>query len=472
MPHNARTPSHFRPRGASNRLAGANLDHTKRYNRRVVLEIARLRGPLSRADLTRVTGLAAQTISNITEELCAAGLLRGVPRRPGKRGEPTVVFEINPEGGYTFGVSLDDNRLVVLLADIAGSVVHREEMRIEPAPPETVLKLVERAVKQMLARFGIARSRVWGAGLVIPGPHPGWRAGGARPLLVEILGGYPLARELQNRLAMPARIENDATAAAIGEWLYGAGKALTDFVYLHFGVGVGAGLFIRGHPYRGGFGKSGEIGHMIVEANGRPCACGNRGCLERYVSLSAAQAALTGKPEGDTPVDPARLNKAFLAGEPSLVTWVDEAARKLKQAIVGARKSARSADDHRGRQVPRPMLEAIDRADDAAAAKRELGSSAPDRSRRVSPGWTSILRRSARPRCRSSTASRRSSRSYSSRTRRVDSHGPAALDASWAQPDIGHSILDLNARRVETCQLGTAELEVEHEYAAHRPWRR
>ena len=88
---------------------------------------------------------------------------------------------------------------------------------------------------------------------------------------------------------------------------------------------------------------------MIVEASGRPCACGNRGCLERYVSLSSAQAALTGKPEGDTPVDPARLNEAFLAGEPSIVTWVDEAARKLQQAIITPRESPRSANDHRGR---------------------------------------------------------------------------------------------------------------------------
>ena len=168
-----------------------------------------------------------------------------MPRRPGKRGDPTVVFEINPEGGYTFGVSFDDNRLVVLLADIAGSVVHREEIRVEPAPPETVLKLVERAVKQMLARFGVARNRVWGAGLVIPGLIQDGELVALGPSSLEILGGVSAGPRAANRIAMPARVENDATAAAIGESLYGAGKALTDFVYLHFGVGVGAGLV---HP--------------------------------------------------------------------------------------------------------------------------------------------------------------------------------------------------------------------------------
>ena len=341
------------------RLSGANLDHTRRYNRRVVLEIARLRGPLSRADVTRATGLAPQTISNITEELCAAGLLRAVPRRPGKRGEPTVVFEINPEGGYTFGISLEDNRLVVLLADLAGALVHREEMHIEPAPPETVLKLVERTVKRMLARFGIARSRVWGVGLVIPGLVQDGELVVLGPSSLTSWAGYPLARELQSRLAMPAYIENDATAAAIGEWLYGAGKSLTDFVYLHFGVGVGAGLFVRGQPYRGGFGKSGEIGHMIVEADGRPCACGNRGCLERYVSLSAAQSALTGKPEGEGTVDPPRLSEAFMSGEPSIVAWVHEAARRLSQAVVGLENLLDPQTIIVGGMVPRPILEAI-----------------------------------------------------------------------------------------------------------------
>jgi predicted NBD/HSP70 family sugar kinase len=97
---------------------------------------------------------------------------------------------------------------------------------------------------------------------------------------------------------------------------------------------------------------------MIVEASGRLCACGNRGCLERYVSLSAAQSALTGKPEGEQPVDPARLNEAFLAGQPSIVAWVDEAARKLMQAVITLENLLDPQTIIVG-GMPRPILEAM-----------------------------------------------------------------------------------------------------------------
>ena len=100
--------------------------------------------------------------------------------------------------------------------------------------------------------------------------------------------------------AIPVVVENDATAAAVGEQFHGAGRRLRDFFYVYIGVGVGGGMILSGHPYRGSAGRAGELGHVVVEPGGRPCACGNRGCLERYASLSAAQHALDGRPEGGT----------------------------------------------------------------------------------------------------------------------------------------------------------------------------
>ena len=87
-------------------------------------------------------------------------------------------------------------------------------------------------------------------------------------------------------------VENDATAAAIGERLHGVARNLDSFVYLFIGTGLGAGLFLGGHLFKGSAHNAGEIGHMIVEPDGRPCPCGNRGCLERYLSLRAAYECL------------------------------------------------------------------------------------------------------------------------------------------------------------------------------------
>jgi predicted NBD/HSP70 family sugar kinase len=139
--------------------------------------------------------------------------------------------------------------------------------------------------------------------------------------------GFPLADRLSQRLDLPVLTENDATAAVIGEALYGTGRGLSDFVYIHVGTGVGGGMFLDGQPYRGS-GKAGEIGHLVTEPDGRLCPCGNRGCLERYASLGSALACLA---ESD---DPAALGQALADGDPRLAAWLDEAAAHLRRAVI------------------------------------------------------------------------------------------------------------------------------------------
>lgn len=337
-------------------LFGANLDHARRFNRRVVLETVRLRAPLSRADITRATGLAPQTISNIIAELTEAGLVRSVNRRSGARGQPAVDLDINPEGGFTVGVSISHGALLAILADVAGTPRDRVEVELASSAPEEAIAQIERAVTTMLSRQRIARRRVWGVGLVIPAIFqddrlvalgepalPGWR-------------DVPIRQALQDRLSLPVLLENDATAAAIGERLYGAGKALTDFAYIYIGAGIGGGIFARGQPYRGGYGKSGEIGHIVIDTGGRPCSCGNRGCLERYASVSLGLAAIGLAQDGAKRSDIDRLAAAHEAGDPRLDSWLSEAAASLRQAIVTLENILDPQTVILGGVLPQPML--------------------------------------------------------------------------------------------------------------------
>lgn len=342
------------------KLLGANMDHAKRFNRRVVLETIRLQAPLSRAEITRATGLAPQTISNIIAELTEAGLVRSVNRRSGARGQPAVELDINPDGGFTFGVSFSHSMLLVILTDVAGGVRERVELDLPSGAPDTVLDRIASTIAEMLTRQNVPRDRVWGVGLVIPAilqnDHvvalgetalPGWK-------------DLPLRQSLQNRLELPVLIENDATAAAIGERLYGAGRSLTDFTYIHIGAGVGGGLFLRGLPYRGGYGKSGEIGHLVTDTGGRPCPCGNRGCLERYASVSLALKAL-GATHADAirHDDLDRIAAAFSNGDPRLSVWLNEAALSLRQAIVIIENMLDPQAVVLGGLLPRPVLAAL-----------------------------------------------------------------------------------------------------------------
>lgn len=107
-----------------------------------------------------------------------------------------------------------------------------------------------------------------------PTTMAGWNNIAVRERLTEVTG-------------LPAFIEADMAAAALGERLYGLGAEFSDFYYLYFGVGLGGTLVHEGAPLRGAWGNAGEIGHMPVVLNGEPCPCGNRGCLERYVSYDA-----------------------------------------------------------------------------------------------------------------------------------------------------------------------------------------
>jgi predicted NBD/HSP70 family sugar kinase len=358
-------------------VAGSNLEQTRSFNRRVVLETVRLHGPLSRADIARSTALSVQTISNIADELREAGLLIETPRPISGRGAPSVDLTIDADGGFTFGISLDDRQLIVVLVDLAGQVRARATRAVANAAPDAVMALVGQLVRQLGRKAQVAPSRIWGAGIVLPGLFEAGSLVSLGPSSVPSWRGVKLVENLSALLDMPVLAENDATAAAIGERLYGVGRSLRDFFYVYIGVGLGGGMILSGHPYRGA-GKAGELGHVVVDPGGRPCPCGNRGCLERYVSLSAATAQWSGTAEGQTETQPERLVQAFRAGDPALLAWLDKAALHLRTAIVSIENLLDPQAIVIGGVIPETLLDALlQRLEPLAPA---LGSR-PDRTR-------------------------------------------------------------------------------------------
>jgi predicted NBD/HSP70 family sugar kinase len=309
---------------------GAAPGHARNFNRRLVLETIRLQGPISRATIARKTGLSVQTLSNIADELLDGGLLRKQDVRTGGRGAPAVGLTLDPDGGFTFGISLDHRRLVLVLVDITGSVRGQETMDIEGLAPRMVLRQVKRLATDLARQVGAAAERLWGAGVVMPMQFENGTPVAFGPTSMPAWQQVPIVDLLSASLGIPVLVENDATAAAVGEQLHGAGRRLRDFFYIYIGVGVGGGMILSGHPYRGSAGRAGELGHIVVEPGGRRCACGNRGCLERYASLAAAQHALDGRPEGSSRVDPARIASRI----DELGSWIDVAAQHLATACI------------------------------------------------------------------------------------------------------------------------------------------
>ena len=128
------------------------------------------------------------------------------------------------------------------------------------------------------------------------------------------LNDVALRDVVRERFGIPVVIDNDATVAALGEHLYGAGRGTREMLMLTLGTGVGGGIICGGRPYRGHSGSAGELGHITIDANGRQCPadCPNRGCLEAYVAGPAMAAAAVAEAQAQ-PASP--LGRALLAGE-------------------------------------------------------------------------------------------------------------------------------------------------------------
>lgn len=177
---------------------------------------------------------------------------------------------------------------------------------------EHVLERMAGLVDELLVRAGMARQTIGGIGVGAPGPMSHARgivhAAPNIPGFVDV----PLRDRLAARTGLPVVLENDANAAAYGEFAAGAGRGVRTLVMLTLGTGIGGGVVLDGRLWRGAFDNAGEIGHMIVVPDGRLCPCGQRGCLERYASAAAvAQRLSEAVRDGAASV----LRERVLAGE-------------------------------------------------------------------------------------------------------------------------------------------------------------
>ncbi len=312
-------------------ISGTNLEQAKSHNRRVVIEAVRTNGPLSRAALSRLTALSTQTVSNIVEELERSELLKAEAPKKAARGQPITPYSINPDGAYSIGLELERDRAVGVLTDLSGRVRARVDKPVDRPTPTEAMPILGGIVDELQRNFRFDRARLLGVGIAMPGRYADEGVTSLSPVTLPGWQGFPVAPELARLVGVPVLVENDATSAAIGERLHGVARGLSSFVYLFLGGGIGAGMFLDGHLYKGSRNNAGEIGHMIVVPDGLACVCGKRGCLDRYVSLGAAYEYLDiGDPRQH---DPETLAALIAQGDSRIDAWAEAAAKPMRQTI-------------------------------------------------------------------------------------------------------------------------------------------
>jgi predicted NBD/HSP70 family sugar kinase len=310
-------------------LTGTNLVYTKQYNLRIVHEVIRQFGPISRADIARHTALTGQTISNLVKELLELGLIIEAERRREGRGAPSTALAINPDAAFSVGLDFNRDHLTAVLVDLAGNVRQRVHVELDLPSPERALDLMAETVETLITRQRLPQSAIWGVGIGVPGPMHHADHGDEYVINPTAFPGWhniPLASWARERLEVPVFLENNATAAAVGEHWYGAGQQLTTFFYLFFSSGLGGGLIMNGRPYEGYTGNAGEIGYFPATMAGDSSHTGMHFNLPRLYSLLRETGVSVGRP--------ADLDPLLASGNPTLLEWLDVAADYLTGLVL------------------------------------------------------------------------------------------------------------------------------------------
>lgn len=260
---------------------GTNLARVGDFNQTVIIDLIR-RAPegLSRVELAAATGLAAQTVSNITRRLLDLDLVREAGRQNVGPGKPRTILQLNPAGRYAVGVHLDPAVTTVVLIDFVGRVVSRMEVSSAAiASPDPTVRDIAATVTRVVDEARVDGTRLLGVGIATPGPVDLPRGAVVEPPHLPGWADVSLRGSMVRETGLPVVMQKDVIAAAVGESWAGGRQGSGDFAFVYLGTGVGASIVIDGEPLRGLSGNAGEIGHLIVDPDGEECWCGSRGCF-------------------------------------------------------------------------------------------------------------------------------------------------------------------------------------------------
>ncbi len=234
---------------------------------------------------------------------------------------------------YALGIDIGGTNTVVGLVDKEGKVLGTDSVKTQSFPVlEEYVKTVSKLAKDLIAKNNVSVDDIVGMG--IGAPNANYYTGNIEmaPNLPWKQDKVPLAKMFREELNIPVTITNDANAAALGEKMYGVAKDMDNFIMITLGTGVGSGIVINGQLVYGHDGFAGELGHVIIERNGRLCGCGRRGCLETY--CSATGIVRTAK-ERNTPFLTSKdIYDAAVKGDETAIDIFKETGTRLGRAFA------------------------------------------------------------------------------------------------------------------------------------------
>jgi glucokinase len=260
--------------------------HLRQVNARGLLRLLREHNPCSKADLVRLSGLSAPTVSSAVAHLESLGLIENLGEGESSGGRPPGLLRFHAEHGYVAGADIGGTRLRMILADLNGKVLTQWSTLLteKQRTPKAVCSLMHEGLKVMCQEESTSLKKVLhlmagapgitnvDSGIVLSAPN------------LKDWDDVPLRTMIEKEMGIPALVENDTNLAAVGEHWRGSATGVEDFIFVALGTGVGAGIFLRGRLHHGANWSAGEIGYTRAEGCSRhPLQVHSPGQLERSI---------------------------------------------------------------------------------------------------------------------------------------------------------------------------------------------
>jgi len=314
---------------------GTNQSGGRIYNERLVLSIVRHQDGLPKAEIAKLTGLSAQTISVIMQQLEADYLIiKGEPQR-GKVGQPRVPFSLNPDGAFSIGLKIGRHRSELALMDFVGRI--RETKQISyPYPVTTdLITFVREMMPQLVASLPRElRSRLVGIGIATPFELWSWgHEVGAPKDIMDAWIDFDIKQEVSDASKLPAYLQNDGTAACAAELTFGNPQQHNNYLYIYIGYFIGGGIVLNGSVFEGPSGNAGALGPMPIRNQDNDHSK-SRQLLHNTSKISLQRLIAESNPERvniiwDDNSDWSELGEI-------LTLWIDKLSTDLACAIVTA----------------------------------------------------------------------------------------------------------------------------------------
>ena len=321
----------------------------REVNRQIVLNLIREHQPISRAELARRMNVRRASLTKIVRELLTSGDVEETGTAASARGRRPTLLRVRTSGRLAVAVDVRPGWTSIALADFGGEVLSRDGFTT-PDRPEALAGELATRVNTILRSGPAAQCR--GVGIVVPGmvdrrsgrvlyaPRLGWRNADVSDVIVD-------------QTTLPVYVESAPIACALARlWsLTGKTRAVNNFAYVSVSDGVGVGIVNRGEVLRGETNTAGELGHVSLDPNGPPCACGKRGCWEAFACNSATIARYTAAVSGRSTQPSATRTRLPRESAPT----IEEIVRR---ALVGE-GAAVEAIVETGRQVGRGLAAVV-----------------------------------------------------------------------------------------------------------------